>query len=210
MPFETFGFATNYTVELNPEQPGVGWGDRKRVKVRAGANETVIAEVIPDDGAPWLAIDGAFIGTAPWACATPNPNVVCFVAGWSEFGSRLIDVNSRELVLGVDSYMPRARGIPDLNLLLLVSFTDIVAIGPDGVAWESASLALDDLVVVSASADGILCEGYFGYEPIARFTIDPATGKHLDGPEFALAYGPLRFVDLARSTFAAVFRRNDK
>lgn len=184
MPFETFGFATNYTVELNPEQPGVGWGDQDRVLIRPGLNDAVVAEVTPLGGAPWLAVDGMFAGSPPWACATPNPNVVCFGAGWGEVGGRLIDVGRREAVLELDSYMPRAHGIPDLKLLLLVSFTEIVAIGEDGIAWESERLALDDLVVVETSADGIVCEGYFGGAHPVRFTIDPATGQQLAGPVF--------------------------
>lgn len=182
MPFETFGFATNYTVELNPEQPGAGWGDRARVMVRPGANEAVLAEVTPSEGAPWLAIDGAFTGTPPWPCATPNPNVLCFGAGWSEVGGQLVDVSTRETVLDLHSYMPNAYGIPELDLLLLVSFTDIVAIGVDGIVWESEQLAWDDLSVHGVGAEGILCEGYLGGKQPISFMVDPATGQPLSGP----------------------------
>jgi hypothetical protein len=182
MPFETFGFATNYTVELNPEQPGGGWADRPRVMVRPGTNEAVLAEVTPSEGAAWLAVDGAFTGTPPWLCATPNPNVVCFGAGWSEVGGRLVDVSTRETLLELDSYMPNAYGVVDLDLLLLVSYTDMVAIGADGISWESGQLAWDDLTVLGVGAEGILCEGFFGGQQPVRFTVDPATGRGLSGP----------------------------
>lgn len=184
MPFETFGFATNYAVELNPEQPGAGWGDAQRVFVRPGTNEDVIAAVTPNGRHAWLAVDGYFMGASPWVCATPNPNLICFGAGWSEVGGQLVDVVQAEPVHQLDLYMPNACGFPELGLLLLVSFTDITAIGVDGVAWESDRLALDDLSIVSASKDGIVCEGYFGGERPSRFTIDPATGKQISGPVF--------------------------
>jgi hypothetical protein len=67
------------------------------------------------------------------------------------------------------------------NLLLLVRFIDIVALGPDGVAWRSPRLAVDGLAVVSASSDAVVCslDNLGGSETI---TLDPLTGEQLFRP----------------------------
>jgi hypothetical protein len=211
MPFETFGFATSYSVDLNPEQPGAGWGDQKRVVFRAGGNEAILAEVTPKGGSPWLAIDGAVAGGTPWLCATPNADVICFSAGPSEFGGRLIDVTRTESFVEFGPYGSRAFGSPELGLLLLMSDTEMVAVGDDGILWTSERLALDDLVVVSASPDGIICEGLVDdFDVPSRFTVDPATGKHLDGPDYAKGFRTAGPIDLLRWAFSEVFRRKNK
>lgn len=66
------------------------------------------------------------------------------------------------------------------DLLLLVRFIDIVALGPSGVAWRSARLAVDDLAVVIASPEAVVCslDNLGGSETI---TLDPLTGEQLSG-----------------------------
>jgi hypothetical protein len=49
------------------------------------------------------------------------------------------------------------RSSPTENLLFLVSFIDIVAIGITGIAWCTPRLAVDDLHVVRTTSDVIEC-----------------------------------------------------
>jgi hypothetical protein len=208
MPFETFGFATNYTVELNPEQPGTGWGDSRRALVRPGVNEAVVARVTPDIGLPWLAVDGATSAPSPLLCATPNPDVLCFYPGSNEFGGVLIDVRNATVVAEFGENIRTAYGSREVGLVLLASWTEIIAVGVEGIVWESGRVALDDLTVVSVGPSGIVCEGLVDdFAVPSRFTLDPATGEHLDGPEFAHAFRRVGLVDLARWSFSALFRR---
>ena len=191
MPFETFGFATNYTVDLNPEQPGVGWGDRARVRVRAGVNEAVVAVVTPHGGEPWLAIDGATAATTPLLCATPNPDLLCFYPGSNEFGGVLVDVTNATPNAEFNDNMRMAYGSPEFGLLLLVSFTDMLAVGAEGVIWESDRLAYDDLQVLTISAEGILCEGFLAgsSRSVSRSTLRQANRSvaHRSSTRFGVA-----------------------
>ena len=65
-------------------------------------------------------------------------------------------------------------------LLLLVRFIDVVAIGPDGVAWATPRLCVDDLQVVRAGPTGIECScDNLGGTP--TITLDPRTGAQIAG-----------------------------
>lgn len=65
-------------------------------------------------------------------------------------------------------------------LLLLVRFIDIAAIGPDGVAWTTPRLVVDDLRVEVAIAAGIVCSGD-NLEGTLTIELDPATGQQTAG-----------------------------
>jgi hypothetical protein len=70
--------------------------------------------------------------------------------------------------------------VPSLDppvLLLVIRFTDIVAIGPNGIAWRSPRLAVDDLQVLHADSSGIRCSGYFLGDSLEEFVVDPASGR---------------------------------
>ncbi len=80
----------------------------------------------------------------------------------------------------VHAQVGQVEAVTEPSLLLLVRFTDIVAIGSNGVAWKSPRLAVDDLRVMSTSGGIIQCSLYnLGGSP--TITVDAATGEQRDG-----------------------------
>ncbi|MCO1582049.1 hypothetical protein M8C13_40500 [Crossiella sp. SN42] len=179
--FQAFGFEPGYRVEVDPEFPADGnwgcpvfgydcdgrvaeefvarWGSSLTVRVTSGGGEWVGR--FPASGVG--GVDGVF--------ACPAAGQLCVVvAGLAQ----VVEVGAP----GAGAVLVRdqvAQVVPVLGmpLLLLVSWTDLVAIGPDGVAWESARLALDGLRVLEASAEGIRC-----VDDLAEIVVvDPVTGR---------------------------------
>ena len=62
-------------------------------------------------------------------------------------------------------------------LLLLVNPVDMLAVGPDGVAWRSRDLAMDDLRVTRVTPRGIECTDDLMDPESTRFILDPNTGR---------------------------------
>lgn len=71
--------------------------------------------------------------------------------------------------------------VPARDLLLLVRMIDIVALGPEGIAWRSARLAVDDLRVEQATAEAIVCSAWMLEDQADEVTLDPSTGDILEG-----------------------------
>jgi hypothetical protein len=71
--------------------------------------------------------------------------------------------------------------VPGRDLLLLVRMIDIVALGPKGIAWRSARLAVDDLRVEQATAEAIVCSAWMLEDQAEEVTLDPSTGDILEG-----------------------------
>lgn len=69
------------------------------------------------------------------------------------------------------------------DLIVLASFAGLVAIGPRGQVWASERLCLDNLKIVSASADSIDCIGDF-IDDTESFTVDAHAGTLRAGRRF--------------------------
>lgn len=176
--FETFGFATAYTVEIDPEYPGSGDFAEPRIDLNVSGRGTggVVVRIAPDRAQPWVGVSAArpgFVGGP-----TPNPHMIVVVPGFGESGGALIDVRNPERRQLLDLYMPEIVNAPECGLVLLVEFTGITAIDATGIAWSTPRLVLDDLRVLRTSAHGIECEGdsYGGRETL---TLDPSSGAVL-------------------------------
>jgi hypothetical protein len=72
------------------------------------------------------------------------------------------------------------------NTLLLVGFMDLTALGQGGIKWRSERLVLDDLGILNARADGIVCTGTIPGHDAPRITLDPETGQLIKGPQINL------------------------
>lgn len=88
----------------------------------------------------------------------------------------MIDVIDRRVLVEVPGAI-RVRQDAFHNLILLITQSDMTAVGPHGVAWRSGSLASADLKVVAIDDRGIVCTGYAGDELPSEFVVDPARGK---------------------------------
>jgi hypothetical protein len=73
--------------------------------------------------------------------------------------------------------------VGDLDQIVLVSYSNLAALGPAGLAWHSERLCLDDLRVRDAAARGIYCSGDFA-DSTEEFTVDPHNGRVRSGPRF--------------------------
>lgn len=189
MSFHAGDFDAAFTVEIDPEFPGDG--DWKCPVVgfdRDGAAMDVfdsrwgtpfIIRIEPEEGDPWVAMFAAGgLGSLRAVFATPNPSALVVVADGLAY---LIDADpSASSARTVHDQVHEAVATSDPPLLLLVRFIDIVAIGPDGVAWATPRLCVDDLQVVRADRTGIECS-CDNLDGTSTITLDPRTGEQIAG-----------------------------
>lgn len=185
---EPHEFEPAYEVEVGPEFPSNGdWScpvfafDRDGRVVdefvsRWGALLTV--RVKTGEGAEWVGhFPAGGLGGVDGVFACPAPAQLCVVVDGSAF---LLDVEAPAAAVIAHDQVGQVVPVAGVPLLLLVRFIDIVAIGPEGVAWRSPRLALDGLRVVHAAADGIRCVADTCGDAGEDFVVDPATGERVD------------------------------
>jgi hypothetical protein len=132
-----------------------------------------VLRITPVDGTPW----DVAIGTPGWA-RTPNPDAIAVLSDNDAF---VLDVAERHVLL-------REPGIVRItederhDIVLLIGWTYITAIGRDGIVWSTERLALDDLKVVATLDDRIVCTGSIGELLPVEITVDPVTGAKISGP----------------------------
>lgn len=79
------------------------------------------------------------------------------------------------------------RGLP---LLLLVRAIDIVAIGPTGIAWRTDRLVVDDLQVLAAGPESIVCRGELFDGGPSTIELDPGSGTQTAGTRLNSIWPP--------------------
>lgn len=195
--FQTLGFSPAYDVEIDPEFPGDGdWRCAVFGYDRDGTvmedfhsrwGPPMIMAVSPPDTQRWVgkfASGGLGVGVAgaTGAFGCPASTDLCVLADGLAYVLSVEDPAGGAFAarLGVRQIV-RVEGHP---LLLLVTFTDIVAIGTAGVAWQTPRIALDDLWVESADAHSIVCSvKTFDLPP--TIVLDPASGEQTEGASFS-------------------------
>ncbi|MCP4304350.1 MAG: hypothetical protein GY788_05625 [bacterium] len=186
-------FQPAYAVEPNPEYPGSGvWGDPLFCFDRTGAvvvgpdstwGPPLVVRVSPSKGSgDWV---GMFPSGGGWGvtevCACPSPfNMAVLSAG----ETHLVDVRSPGSGASVVQHSVTQVVPVGADLMLLTSYSDIVAIGADGVAWKSPRLALDNLVVTNATTEYIACSGITFAGDNTYIEVDTRTGEQNTGPRF--------------------------
>jgi hypothetical protein len=194
MIFERFDFRPAFDIEVDPEFPPDGdwhapaflfdrdasvsqspgdswWGAPLVIRVTTGPERWVGTFTAGIDG-----VRGVF--------ATPDPKrVCCVVAGLAYV------VNVKDPGAGVELahwQTTSVTTVPGRNTLLLVGFVDITALGQGGIEWQSQRLVLDDLTVLHASGDEIVCTGTIPGHDAPRIKLDPSTGLVIAGPQISL------------------------
>jgi hypothetical protein len=115
-------------------------------------------------------------GAHPFTRLAPGPssNLLIVVNQGSAY---VCDVTQPERYTPVQSApIVDALSLPDLSLMLLLTFTDLVAIDADGPLWTTDRLVLDELRVVSASDDAIVVAGYSIEGAERLVTVEAASG----------------------------------
>lgn len=187
--FEVGGFQPGYAIEVDPEFPGDGdWGcpvvgfDRDGHVVEEFESHwgaPVVLRVVPEGGPVWVAmLPAGGLGSASGVFATPADSLVTVVAGDVAYviDAQTPGVDAIVVSNGVHEVVPSE----DPPLLLLVRFTDMRAIGPEGLAWSTPRLCIDDLKVRRTSRSGIVCTcDNLGGTP--EIVLDPQSGLQTVG-----------------------------
>jgi hypothetical protein len=192
--FERYDFRPAYEIEVDPEFPGDGdWhapvfffdGDGT-VSQSAGDSTSGAPLVIrvTMEQERWVGTFAAGIDGVRGVFATPDPiRMCCVVAGLAYVVSVTDPGAGAELAHG-DTM--RVMPVTGRSMLLLVGFVDMTALGQGGTQWRSERLVLDDLNVLHASADGIVCTGMVPGHDAPRIKLDPSTGHLVQGPQLKL------------------------
>ncbi|MEV6896489.1 hypothetical protein [Amycolatopsis sp. NPDC051372] len=191
--FHTFGFEPNYTVEVDPPFPPDGTWDCPIVEVDTDgrahpravfeSRTALIARVEPAEGPAWLGMfANGGLGQVDETFACPGPGQLCVVA---EGMAYLIRVDSPiDGAVIVQDQVQHVVADEEHQLLLLANDLDLVAVGVNGLAWQSPRLALDGLSITGADSEGIHCHAWLGDHDGSTelVTVDPRTGQVAAGP----------------------------
>ncbi len=145
--FENLGFKPAYLCNAWPELPGDGSGEilpfPHNMGRKTGSGLLVFVE--PDGSKEWM---GAFVrgmGRYTKFCACPNPNQLCVV---SEGSIYIVDVRDP-----ANYFMPNIDpvcdvvALPDMGKLLFNDYSNLCAVGEQGIEWISENLATDGLKI---------------------------------------------------------------
>jgi hypothetical protein len=185
--FEPLGFTPAYECIVSPHLDD-GRDDRPSYTFgpRAGSHDNLVVSVTTQGGRRWRARFAPGLGGAIGAFACPNSDHLLVV---NEGDPYLIDTTKPWPALPwnripVQELVP----LPDADLLVLVHFVSLAAIGRDGAVWTSKRLCMDWLKVLGTDATRVRCEGDFP-EGRMPFVVDLHTGTQVDGarlpPSFA-------------------------
>jgi hypothetical protein len=147
--------------------------------------EGPILGVTPASGESWIGVfHGGAYGAPPAAPSQvigwPDEKSLCVVKGGAGALVRTDDptTNSEIDALPITDVL----AIPGRDLVVFADFTDLIAYGPDGVAWKSGRVALDDVEIIRAEGDTLRVAGFFGSLNRAEFTVDLRTGRPSGAP----------------------------
>lgn len=181
--------STPFRVAVDPEFPGDGdWRcptyafDRDGT-VRVDPDTTwgapTVLDVTPNEEDRWIGFfSSGGLGGLSGVFATPDAVAVCVVVDGLAY---LVDVTAPQGGAPTISWQT-AQVVPmtDPRLLLIVSDLNIVALGVDGVAWQTQRLAVDDLRVVKTAPGRILCT-LDNLGGSATIELDATTGEQVSG-----------------------------
>jgi hypothetical protein len=154
---------------------------------REGGRDGLNVEVRPHVGAPWIgtfafgdlsrtAVSGAY--------ALPDPTRICVIARGQGYVVRADDAMLWELVEAVPvmSTLP----LPSKRLLVLATFTELLAYGETGIRWRTKRLSSDGLEIsgfTETVIQGKCWDATAG--AVKTFSVDLATGRHEGGADLA-------------------------
>ena len=185
----SFTFSPAFSFELDPEFPGNGEWDcpvfnfgrdgtiRSVFESRWGT--PLVVRVRPTTTQEWVGMFASGgLGGVRATTACPSPTELCLIADGLAY---VVDVNrsDRGALVACDQ-VTQVVAMSDPPLLLFARFSNVVALGSQGVAWKSDRLFVDDIAISHASASAIVCIGEnFGGSP--SISLDPATGAQIAG-----------------------------
>ena len=192
--FETFDFRPEYQVEVDPEFPGDGdWHaptyffDRENTVSESSGDSRWGAPLVirvTTDQKQWIGTFTAGIDGVNSVVATPDPRRLCCVVAGLAYVVNVDDPGAGAQLAHWQTV--NLTPVSGTNTLLLIGFVDLAALGEGGIEWRSERLVLDDLTVLQASSDGIICTGTIPGEDAPRIALNPSTGHLMGGPRINL------------------------
>ena len=189
LSFEPWNFNPAYSIAPEPEFPASGtWSNPLLCFDRSGAlvpdpvtrwGSPLTIGVHPVSAPPWVGsyAAGGFGGISVLSASVSPRHLVAVADGLAY----VTDVESPGDGAHVACDMVREVAPVETQLLLLVTPIDIVALGPEGLAWRTERLVVDDLRVESASGDRIVCSGDLPDVDRPKIVLDPQTGTQTHG-----------------------------
>jgi hypothetical protein len=120
-------------------------------------------------------------GLVHFNCAMQHPDDehVIVVAGGEAY---VISPTAKECVQTFGGQIIWAESVPDLNIVLIASLTDVLSIGKVGIVWRSGRISWDGLRTLKVDRVWLTGEAYSPYDkPEWRpFRVDVTTG-HVQG-----------------------------
>lgn len=183
-----------FEFEVNPEFPGTGsWGcptfafsvvDARAVveehgDVYDGPAHATVVRVTTASG-QWVGFFQAGMGGITRAMTAPDPQRALVLAAGDGY---LVPVSSPLGAELVNVRMPIRAVVPvqDAHSTLLVSWTDVTALGTDGVLWRTRRLCLDDLEVEHVGQGLVHLRGTFEDISDGTMVVDLGTGEQVGG-----------------------------
>ena len=178
----------DWTVQLLPGPPLIAPPRQYTYPMAIAGEEGALArgalylQIRPAPGQP------AFLATCalgyrdptmpPGVYATPNPSLLCAVAGGYGY---LIDPANPTQSTHLDQ-RPITAVLPTANLLLFAGFHTIQAWGKDGLAWTTQRLSWDGLQLGEVHEDTLHGTGWhMPSDKEIPFEVDLLTGQHTGG-----------------------------
>lgn len=148
------------------EQPG--YPERYEVAVlnfeatlSLGQASGEVAELLffPNTGGYWRGRFRMGMRDYPTLVATtPNPEVCLVVAGGIAYRVNVTEKTAEQIEMRFP--VTQIAEAPASELLMLVDFCDVAAIGPSGVKWRARDLVSDDLRVLSVEGNRLRFGGF--------------------------------------------------
>lgn len=179
-------FAKRYNFQVLTELPS-GSGDTRRFYYPGakltGGKDGLIVRVVPVNGQEWVGVfaTGDEFGTLLNGVFTcPDEDMICVVSGGIGY---LVHASTPEWSSEVPvAPITRVLQMPESDILVVASFTDLSAWGRDGLRWRTKRLVWDELRVTAY--DNRRLSG-IGFDPTqsepVRFSVDLRTGEHEGG-----------------------------
>jgi hypothetical protein len=142
--------------------------------------EGPILAVGPADGEPWIGVFrgggyGVPLAAPGQVIGWPDEKSLCVVKAGN---GCLVRTDDPTETSEIDAFpITDVLAIADRDLVVFADFTDLIAYGPDGIAWRSGRVALDELDIIRAEGDVLHVAGFFGSVNRAEFTVDLRTGR---------------------------------
>ena len=154
----------------------------------AGEEETlgrgaVFAQVQPQTGGTFLATCALGFGdpslpSGVWAC--PRPDDLLAIAGG--YGYRVDTLHPEQCEFLPVRPIASVLALPEHGLLLLAGFHAVLALGAEGVRWQSARLSWEGITLHEVRAGFLHGEGWDMFaDREVPFRVDLRTGEHEGG-----------------------------